>query len=73
MPQTPSQNPSSSSRPAPKLPATFGELRKSQDFSATRVSRSVKDELRENLIRRLQEQAASKDGSLAKIIGRYIA
>jgi magnesium chelatase subunit I len=62
MPQTPAQTLSSSGRSATTLPATLGELRKSQEFSEARVNRSVKDELRENLIRRLQEQAASKNG-----------
>ncbi|MBV8631873.1 MAG: magnesium chelatase [Silvibacterium sp.] len=38
-----------------RLPQTLGELRASRDFSETRISRrSVKDELRENLIERLR-------------------
>lgn len=37
------------------LPATLAELRKSKDFSSSRISgRSVKDEIRENLIARLR-------------------
>jgi magnesium chelatase subunit I len=40
-----------------KLPATLGELRKSSQFSETRLkSRSVKDEMRENLIARLRDR-----------------
>ncbi|HZD48634.1 MAG TPA: magnesium chelatase [Silvibacterium sp.] len=38
-----------------RLPQTLGELRASRDFSETRIAlRSVKDELRENLIERLR-------------------
>src|ERR1700743_3645730 len=38
-----------------QLPKTLGELRKSSEFSEARLqSRSVKDELRENLIARLK-------------------
>ncbi len=40
------------------LPATLGALRASE-FTPARVSRSVKDELRENLIARLRANAAS--------------
>ncbi len=38
----------------PDLPTTLGRLRALPAFSEARVGRSVKDELRENLIRRLQ-------------------
>jgi magnesium chelatase subunit I len=41
----------------PSLPTTLGDLRKRQEFSATRLAaRSVKDELRENLIARLRSR-----------------
>ena len=56
MPQTISPS-SSRSTPAAERPATLGALRASKEFTEGRVSRSVKDELRANLIRRLQEQA----------------
>ena len=42
------------------LPTTLGALRASE-FTADRVGRSVKDELRENLIARLRANAASED------------
>src|SRR5579883_3043028 len=39
------------------LPTTLGDLRKSQEFSESRLAaRSVKDELRENLIARLKSR-----------------
>ncbi|MGC1295884.1 MAG: magnesium chelatase, partial [Alloacidobacterium sp.] len=42
-----------------QLPQTLGDLRKSSTFSETRLqSRSVKDELRENLIARLKSREA---------------
>jgi magnesium chelatase subunit I len=41
-----------------KLPSTLGELRKSE-FTPTRLARSVKDELRENLIARLRANSKS--------------
>ena len=42
---------------ASPLPQTLGELRKNNLFSEARLkNRSVKDEMRENLIRRLQIQ-----------------
>ena len=38
-----------------RMPQTLGELRASKDFSEARIAaRSVKDELRENLIERLK-------------------
>ncbi len=41
--------------PAAALPRTFGELRASNQFSETRLkARSVKDEMRENLMARLK-------------------
>src|SRR5580698_10528191 len=43
------------------LPTTLGALRASE-FTPARVGRSVKDELRENLIARLRSQATAKDG-----------
>ncbi len=46
---------------APVLPATLGALRASE-FTPARVCRSVKDELRENLIARLRSKASAKDG-----------
>src|SRR5580693_3745520 len=46
---------------SPALPATLGELRTSKEFTEAAVCRSVKDELRANLIRRLQDQAAAKN------------
>jgi len=49
----PNQNP---------LPSTLRDLRNSQ-WSPERVGRSVKDELRENLISRLRTSAASADGN----------
>jgi len=42
------------------LPQTLGELRKSE-FTPARVSRSVKDELRDNLIARLRKTAPKGD------------
>ena len=44
---------------ATHLPTTLGALRKSE-YTPERVSRSVKDELRDNLIGRLREQAAAR-------------
>ncbi len=52
--------PMSSSRTA-VLPTTLGQLRAGKEFTEARVSRSVKDELRANLIRRLQDQASAKN------------
>jgi magnesium chelatase subunit I len=59
--QIPSQTPSTavSSSTGAALPTTLGDLRKLPEYSETRVSRSVKDELRENLIRRLQQQSTA--------------
>ncbi len=54
--------PMSSSRTA-VLPTTLGQLRASKEFTEARVSRSVKDELRANLIRRLQDQASAKNSA----------
>jgi len=45
---------------APVLPATLGALR-SSEFTPARVGRSVKDELRENLIARLRARAGGKN------------
>jgi magnesium chelatase subunit I len=45
--------------PAAHLPQTLGELRASREFSETRLrTRSVKDEMRENLIARLRAREA---------------
>ncbi|HZQ45284.1 MAG TPA: magnesium chelatase, partial [Acidobacteriaceae bacterium] len=41
--------------PHTALPSTLGQLRTSPDFTPERVSRSVKDELRDNLIARLRQ------------------
>ncbi len=49
------------SRSAATSPTTLGQLRASKEFTEARVSRSVKDELRANLIRRLQDQASGKN------------
>jgi magnesium chelatase subunit I len=49
---------------ATALPATLGALRASE-FTPARVGRSVKDELRENLIARLRANAASGEGENA--------
>ena len=46
------------------LPANLGELRASDQFSETRLKhRSVKDELRENLICRLKTKGSIFPGS----------
>jgi magnesium chelatase subunit I len=50
------------------LPTTLGQLRTSE-FTPARVSRSVKDELRDNLIVRLRESAKSKAPLFPGIVG----
>ena len=50
------------------LPTTLGELRTSE-FTPARVSRSVKDELRDNLIARLRATATSKESLFPGIVG----
>ena len=50
------------------LPTTLGQLR-SSEFTPARVSRSVKDELRDNLIVRLRESAKSKASLFPGIVG----
>ena len=50
------------------LPLTLGALRTSQ-YTAARVSRSVKDELRDNLITRLRETAQTKAPLFPGIVG----
>ena len=50
------------------LPATLGELRKSQ-YTPALVGRSVKDELRDNLIARLRVTAKSKEPLFPGIVG----
>ena len=52
----------------PALPLTLGALRKST-FTPARVSRSVKDELRDNLIARLRETAKTKASLFPGIVG----
>ena len=58
-------------RSANALPATFGALRATTEYTEARVSRSVKDELRANLIRRLQQQRTAKTSEpiFAGIVG----
>ncbi|HEX6770564.1 MAG TPA: magnesium chelatase, partial [Acidobacteriaceae bacterium] len=56
-------SPSPTRIPTGALPATLGELRASKNFTEAYVSRSVKDEMRANLINRLQEQASGKNSS----------
>jgi magnesium chelatase subunit I len=50
------------------LPSTLGQLRKSE-YTAERVSRSVKDELRDNLMVRLRETAKTKAPLFPGIVG----
>ena len=50
------------------LPTTLGQLRKSE-YTSERVGRSVKDELRDNLIVRLRATAKSKDPLFPGIVG----
>jgi magnesium chelatase subunit I len=50
------------------LPTTLGALRKSE-FTPARVGRSVKDELRENLIARLRATAGADDPLFPGIVG----
>ena len=50
------------------LPSTLGQLRKSE-YTAERLSRSVKDELRDNLISRLRAAATSKEPLFPGIVG----
>ena len=50
------------------LPTTLGQLRKSQ-YTPALVARSVKDELRDNLIARLRLTAKSKDPLFPGIVG----
>jgi magnesium chelatase subunit I len=52
----------------PALPTTLGALRKSE-YTPERVSRSVKDELRDNLIARLRETARTKESIFPGIVG----
>jgi magnesium chelatase subunit I len=50
------------------LPSTLGQLRRSQ-YTPERVGRSVKDELRDNLIARLRETAKTKEPLFPGIVG----
>ena len=50
------------------LPQTLGQLRKSE-YTPERVSRSVKDELRDNLIARLRTTAQTKEPLFPGIVG----
>jgi magnesium chelatase subunit I len=59
MPQTPA---------ATALPTTLGQLRKS-DYTPDRVARSVKDELRDNLIARLRKQSQTSEPLFPGIVG----
>ena len=52
----------------PALPQTLGALRASE-YTPERVSRSVKDELRDNLIARLRETAKTKESLFPGIVG----
>jgi magnesium chelatase subunit I len=52
----------------PALPTTLGALRKSE-YTPARVSRSVKDELRDNLIARLRATAKTKESLFPGIVG----
>jgi magnesium chelatase subunit I len=54
--------------PSTALPSTLGQLRNSE-FTPERVSRSVKDELRDNLIVRLRETAKSGEPLFPGIVG----
>jgi magnesium chelatase subunit I len=53
---------------ATSLPATLGALRASE-FTPSRLARSVKDELRENLIAKLRESAKTKAPLFPGIVG----
>src|ERR1700710_1611832 len=53
---------------ATPLPKTLGALRASE-FTADRLARSVKDELRENLIAKLRESAKTKAPLFPGIVG----
>jgi magnesium chelatase subunit I len=50
------------------LPQTLGQLRTSE-YTPERVSRSVKDELRDNLIARLRQTAKTKESLFPGIVG----
>ena len=54
--------------PSTPLPRTFGEL-KASEFTPTRVNRSVKDELRDNLITRLRSIAGKNESLFPGIVG----
>ena len=53
---------------ASSLPSTLGQLRASS-YTPERLARSVKDELRDNLIVRLRETATSKESLFPGIVG----
>ncbi|WP_348268459.1 sigma 54-interacting transcriptional regulator [Edaphobacter paludis] len=53
---------------ATALPTTLGQLRKSE-FTPERLARSVKDELRENLIAKLRDSAKTKEPLFPGIVG----
>ena len=55
-------------RPASPLPRTLGELRQSE-YTPERVGRSVKDELRDNLIARLHAIASTGEPLFPGIVG----
>ena len=54
--------------PPTSLPRTLGQLR-SSEFTPARVSRSVKDELRDNLIARLRKIAGTDESLFPGIVG----
>ena len=51
------------------LPSTLGQLRVHPDYTPARVSRSVKDELRDNLIARLRKLAGTDESLFPGIVG----
>src|ERR1700721_2009913 len=53
---------------ATSLPTTLGALRNSE-FTPARLARSVKDELRENLIAKLRDSAKTKKPLFPGIVG----
>jgi magnesium chelatase subunit I len=58
----PQQSQATATQATTALPATLGALRAHGDYSPARLARGVKDELRENLIQRLQNRRPIFDG-----------
>jgi magnesium chelatase subunit I len=58
----PQQSQATATQATTALPATLGALRAHADYSPARLARGVKDELRENLIQRLQDRQSIFDG-----------